>query len=247
MTDMTLKSLPKRAHAKQRLVLFDIDGTILWGGTLWKESFLGALNHHFPDLAFPAIPFCGKTDVQICRELMAHAGFEERQINENMRRVVDHYVDRALEAVRTRAHEVKVLPGVREILDALKGHPDIVLGLLTGNVRKGAYAKLSSVGLHEYFKVGVYGDDHWDRYKLPPLAVTRVEDELGLTFEGKQIVIIGDTIHDVNCGKSIGVRSIAVGTGRNIPTDELLAQNPDYYFKDLSDTTDVLQAILEEI
>src|SRR5438046_1592463 len=109
----------RKAHAKQRLVLFDIDGTILWGGSLWKESFLGALNHCFPDLEFPTIPFCGKTDVQICRELMAHAGFSEAEINDNMRRVVDRYVERALEAVKTRAHEVKVLPGVREIINEL--------------------------------------------------------------------------------------------------------------------------------
>lgn len=241
------KRAPKRAHPRQRLVLFDIDGTILWGGSLWKECFLGALEHHYPQLKFPTIPFCGKTDIQICRELMAHAGFNEAQIDENMRRVVDHYIERASEAVKTRAHEVRVLPGVKEILDELARHPDIVLGLLTGNVRKGAHTKLGAVGFNHYFKVGVYGDDHWDRYCLPPMAVARTEDVLGLTFQGKQIVIIGDTIHDVNCGKSIGVRSIAVGTGRNVPTEELLAQNPDYYFKDLSATFEVLQAILEEI
>lgn len=178
---------------------------------------------------------------------MAHAGFNEAQVDESMRRVVDHYVERASEAVKTRAHEVRVLPGVREILAELERHPDVVLGLLTGNVRKGAHTKLGAVGLNHYFKVGVYGDDHWDRYCLPPMAVARTEEELGLTFQGKQIVIIGDTIHDVNCGKSIGVRSIAVGTGRNIPTEDLLAQNPDFYFKDLSPTFEVLQAILEEL
>lgn len=230
-----------------RLVLFDIDGTILWGGPLWKECFLGALSHHFPELHFPLVAFGGKTDVQICREMMALAGFHESQIDENMRRVVDTYVERAHHAVKDRAHEVTVLPGVRQILDELTSHSDVVLGLLTGNVKKGAFTKLSCVGLDHYFKIGVYGDDHADRYCLPPLAVQRVRDELGMTFTGKQIVVIGDTIHDVNCGKSIGVRSIAVGTGRNVPTEELLAQNPDYYFKDLSVTNEVMRAILEEL
>lgn len=230
-----------------RLVLFDIDGTILWGGPLWKECFVSALLQCFPNLEFPMVPFGGKTDLQITREVLQLAGFNETQIEEQMKRVVDLYVERAIEASRTRASEVSVLPGVRPLLEDLACHPDVVLGLLTGNVRQGAYAKLSCVGLYHHFKVGVYGDDHWDRYKLPELAVKRVQEELGHSFSGKQIVIIGDTVHDVNCGKSIGVRSIAVGTGRNVPTDELLAQNPDYYFKDLSDTAEVVQAILEEI
>lgn len=230
-----------------RLVLFDIDGTILWGGPLWKECFSAALAHHFPDLEFPNIPFCGKTDIQICREIMAGAGFTNDQIDENMRKIVDTYIDRAIRAVQTRASEVTVLPGVPEILKQLSEHPNVVLGLLTGNVKRGAFTKLSTVGLDHYFKIGVYGDDHADRYRLPPLAVERVKTELGLTFAGKQIVIIGDTIHDINCGKSIGVRSIAVGTGRNIPTEDLLAQDPDYYFKDLSQTFEVMSAILEDL
>jgi phosphoglycolate phosphatase-like HAD superfamily hydrolase len=229
------------------LVLFDIDGTILWGGPLWRECFHGALEECFPDLDFPYIPFCGKTDLQIAREVLAAAGFNETDIDGGMRRVVDVYVGRAKIAAATRAHEVTVLPGVREVLERLASHPGVVLGLLTGNVRSGAAAKLACVGLDGFFKIGVYGDDHWDRYKLPPLAVSRAKSELGYEFSGKQVVIIGDTIHDVNCGKSIGVRSIAVGTGRNIAMEELLAQNPDYYFKDLSPTDDVLGAILEEL
>ena len=230
-----------------RLVLFDIDGTILWGGPLWRECFHGALEECFPELDFPIIPFCGKTDLQIAREVLALSGFDEDGVERSMRHVVEVYVGRAREAAATRAHEVTLLPGVREVLEELARRPEVVLGLLTGNVRSGAEAKLACVGLKDFFKFGVYGDDHWDRYKLPPLAVTRAKAELGLEFEGKQIVIIGDTIHDVNCGKSIGVRSIAVGTGRNIPTEELLAQNPDFYFKDLSDTRVVVGAILEEI
>lgn len=231
----------------KRLVLFDIDGTILWGGHLWKESFLQSFEHHFPALKFPAVPFCGKTDVQITRELMELAGFSKEKIDESMNLIVEGYVTRACEAAKTRAAEVIVLPGVREILAALASRTDICLGLLTGNVRRGAYAKLKCVGLDHYFRFGVFGDDNWDRYKLPTLALERAKIELGLSFAGKQLVIIGDTIHDINCGKSVGARSIAVGTGINIPRDDLLAQSPDYFFKDLSDTTAVLKAILEEL
>lgn len=231
----------------KRLVLFDIDGTILWGGPLWKDCFLSAMAHYFPNLEFPRVSFGGKTDVQIAWEMMTELGFNEAQIEEHIHRIVDMYVESATFAAQTRAHEVTVLPGVREILKELDGHPDVFLGLLTGNVKKGAQAKLSCVGLHHHFKMGVYGDDHWDRYKLPALALERVKSDHGLSFSGKEIVIVGDTVHDVNCGKSLGVRSIAVGTGRNVPTDDLLAQNPDYYFKDLSETFEVLRAILEEL
>lgn len=231
----------------KRLVLFDIDGTILWGGSLWKECFLGAMSHYFPNMNFPAVSFGGKTDVQIAREMMADLGLTDHQVEKAMQAVVEMYVERACAAATSRAHEVKVLPGVREIIKELDGHPEVLLGLLTGNVRKGAHAKLSCVGLVHHFKFGVYGDDHWDRYKLPKLAVERARSEFGHEFSGKQIVIIGDTVHDVNCGKSIGVRSIAVGTGRNISTEELLAQNPDFYFKDLSDTFEVMQAIFDDL
>ena len=231
----------------KRLVLFDIDGTILWGGPLWKECFLGAMAHFFPDLQFPKVSFGGKTDIQIAREMMAAMGLTQEQVEDHMHRVVDLYIERACVAAATRAHEVTVLPGAKAIIEELAQHPDVVLGLLTGNVRKGAHAKLTCARLVQHFKMGAYGDDHWDRYRLPQIAVDRALADLGHRFAGKQIVIIGDTIHDVNCGKSIGVRSIAVGTGRGIPTEDLLKQNPDFYFKDLSNTFEVTQAILEDI
>jgi phosphoglycolate phosphatase len=229
------------------MVLFDIDGTLLWGGPLWKESFLRAVSDFFPEIEIPTISFNGKTDIQITREMLAESGLTPQQVEDSMHHIIDRYIEYACVAAQSRAHEVQVLPGVAEILKELVDHPEVVLGLLTGNVKKGAHAKLSTVGLHDFFKVGVFGDDHWDRYKLPALAVARVEEHFGMRFTGKQIVIIGDTVHDVNCGKSIGVRSIAVGTGRNVVIEEVLAQNPDYYFHDLSNTSDVLAAILEDL
>lgn len=229
----------------QRLVLFDIDGTILLGGPLWKECFLKALHHFHPEFKLPAVSFNGKTDIQIVRELLADSGLNDDEINTSMKEIIDLYVSHAREAVRTRAHEIQVLPGIHEILPILQNHPKVLLGLLTGNVLAGAQVKLQSVGLGDFFKFGVFGDDHWDRYQLPALAVSRVRNLFDRTFSGKEIVIIGDTIHDVNCGKSLGVKSIAVGTGRGVCQDELRAQDPDYYFPDLSAVNDVIDAILE--
>jgi phosphoglycolate phosphatase-like HAD superfamily hydrolase len=90
---------------------------------------------------------------------------------------------------------------------------------------------------------GAFGDDHWDRYQLPQIAADRARACSGVEYCGKEIVIIGDTIHDVNCGKSIGVRSIAVGTGRGVNRDELLAACPDHFFENFSDFQEVLRAI----
>ncbi len=230
----------------KRLVLFDVDGTILWGGPLWKESFNKAFSSFFPDLHLPEVSFGGKTDLQICREMMAMVGFDEPKIEAMMHKVGEKYIHLALEQVKNRAHEVTPLPGAIELIKELHTHPDVFLGLLTGNIKQGAYTKLSCLGLDTYFPFGVFGDDHWNRYKLPAIALNRIEKQHGLSFSGKQVVIIGDTIHDVGCGKEIQARTIAVGTGK-ANLDELLSKEPDYYFKDLSATFEVIQAILEEI
>lgn len=228
-----------------RLVLFDIDGTLLFGGPLWKECFLKAFSHHYPGIEFPNVPFCGKTDLQIASEILAAAGVARDVVERQMPVVVDHYVRLAVPLSEERAHEVTVLPGVRPLLEDLSAREEVVVGLLTGNVKQGAFAKLACAELEHHFKFGVFCDDNWDRYQLPALAVEKAKKDLGHEFSGKQVVIIGDTVHDVNCGKSIGVKSIAVGTGKNVSKEELLAQNPDYYFRDLSATFEIVQAILE--
>lgn len=232
---------------KKRLVLFDIDGTLLRGGPFWKESFLLSFGEHLPNVEFPKVSFGGKTDLQICREMMEEKGFTPEKVEEFMHRIVDSYLNRAEALLPERGHEVTILPGVREVLHKLSEREDVVLGLLTGNVKRGADLKLKAAGLDQFFLFGVYGDDHWDRYKLPSLALKRAKEKFDYDFSGKQIVIIGDTVHDINCGKSIGVRSIAVGTGRGIPVEHLMAANPDYFFKDLSALAEVMDAILEEL
>ena len=230
-----------------RLVLFDIDGTLLHGGRLWAECFYASLKEHFPGVPLYKTSFGGKTDHQIYREILEMAGLKQDDFEHKMPDLKRTYIRLATEEVKRRAHEIKVLPGVRDLLEKLRARGDVLLALLTGNLAEGAKAKLSSAGLWDYFKFGVFADDHWDRYQLPPIAVRRAKEVAGLHFEKKQIVIIGDTIHDVNCGKSIGVRSIAVGTGTLPNKRQLLQENPDYYFADLSETNSVVDAIFEEM
>ncbi len=244
--------------AHKRLALFDIDGTILYGGPLWKESFYQAMQVHFPGFVMPETSFNGKTDLQIAFEILQTSVSIDGDLNDpalrrKLEAIIDTYLGIADELLSARKHEVTVLPGVTTLLDKLKQFTDagIVVGLLTGNVRRGALSKLASVGLEHHFDfsgfAGVFGDDNPDRYQLPLLAQQRALQECGLHFREKDIVIIGDTIHDVNCGKSINARSIAVGTGKGVCQVELRNQNPDYYFEDLSDTDAVIRSILEPL
>lgn len=233
----------------KRLVLFDIDGTILHGGKLFRQCFEGAIRARFSHDELPRISFSGKTDRQICRELIEAAGFlpdaNELEREASIDLVIQDYLDRVRLAIPLRRNEVKILPGVQAVLERLETRSEVLLGLLTGNVREGAELKLSAVGVHKSFKFGVYGDDHWDRYQLPSIAVKQVRREYGYEYSGKQIVIIGDTIHDVNCGRSLGVRAIGVGTGQADQRAKILEASPDYFFNDLSDTDAVVRAILE--
>ncbi len=234
-----------RTH--RRLLLFDIDGTLLHGGPLWKECFEAAILQIFPGFSIPKIHFSGKTDGQICRELLLQGGASRTGIEAAIHEVLTMYLRLAREGIKKRAHEIAVLPGVQRLLESLAENPRCSLALLTGNLEQGALLKLEGAGLGGWFEWGAYADDHWDRYELPTVAARRAEEKLGIRFERKQIVIIGDTIHDVGCGRSIGARSIAVGTGTRIDQDELRAAQPDFYFPDLSDTDLVTQAVFQEL
>ncbi|MBL7714098.1 MAG: HAD family hydrolase [Bdellovibrionales bacterium] len=238
----------------QRLVLFDIDGTLLRAGPMWTESYLGAVAEVFPDFKPEKVRFGGKTDFQICKEILRDFGIPDPVIDELAPAIIHRYLEKAGSLLSSRGQEMKLLPGVVELLKALSEHPDVSLGILTGNVRKGAQMKLSHAGLLEHFSdedaatdlLGAFGDDHWNRYELPRVAVARAFHTTGVDFSGKEVVVIGDTEHDVNCGKSIGVRSIAVGTGRDVPKELILAHKPDYFFENLSATQEVVRAILCE-
>jgi phosphoglycolate phosphatase-like HAD superfamily hydrolase len=229
----------------KRLVLFDIDGTLLHGGTLWRECFEGAFQACFPDVVVKKVGFNGKTDPQICHELMGEKPLGSA-ITKPVRMILDEYLDRVEKALPTRANEVEALPGTHDLLKELSGIAGLQLGLLTGNVRRGAKIKLRAAKMDHFFDFGEYGafgDDHWDRYCLPRIAASRAMKRDGIEYQGKEIIVIGDTIHDVNCGKSIGVRSIAVGTGRNVDRAELLAAQPDHFFENLSDIHAVIRAM----
>ncbi len=225
-----------------RLILFDIDGTLLSAAGAAGPPFRAALEAVYGTAGpIDGYSFAGRTDPQIARELLELAGVEARQVDAQIHRVWELYLEglrRSLEAAR-----IQVLPGVPPLLDALEAEPSAILGLLTGNVREGARLKLDAAGLQfDRFLVGAFGSDHADRPELPAVAIRRAEERFGHRFAGKSVVIIGDTPRDIACGEHLGVRTVAVATG-NYSSAELAACGPDHVFESLEDTAAVWEAI----
>ena len=229
-----------------KLVLFDIDGTILLTDGAGKRAIHRALVEVFGGTGPDDHRFDGKTDPQIVRELMRMEGHGDEHIDAHMSPLLDRYVAYLDEELRVGASGVRVMPGVRVLLDVLDTRDDILLGLLTGNLVAGARAKLGSAGIDpERFRVGAYGSDHETRGELPAVAQRRARDDLGIDVAGPNVVVIGDTPADIACGRGIGARAIAVATG-GYTVDELRAHSPAAVFADLSPTADVVNAILAD-
>ena len=205
-----------------------------------------ALEEHFGKSGPGEHRFDGKTDPQIVRELMRHAGVSDADIDARLDQVLDRYLELLRDELASVDHGQHIFPGVRELLDALEARGDVVLGLLTGNIHDGARAKLAAAGIDpDRFVVGAFGSDHHDRPELPEIARRRAERALGHPVAGHELVVVGDTPADVACGVSIGARAIGVATGR-YSVDELSACGAAAVFPDLSDTAAVVRAILAD-
>lgn len=224
-----------------RLVLFDVDGTLLSAGRAARESILAALAHVLGwEGSSDGVDFSGKTDPQILSELVRESVGRDR-FEAAVEAVLDRYVEELSRRLRPEAVVVK--PGVRDLLDSLAADPRVTLGLLTGNIERGARLKLEPPGLNRFFPFGAFGDDSPDRYCLPAVAVARARERTGHEFDGRSVVIIGDSVHDVLCGRSLGVRAVAVATGPT-PAEKLRAERPDALFADFTDVEAAREAIL---
>jgi phosphoglycolate phosphatase len=225
----------------RRLVLFDIDGTLLSAGRASRDALVNALRTVHPHpLDLDRYEFSGKTDPQIIRELLEgrlDGGLTPPLLN----RALDLYVENLGREIRPE--NVKIKPGVEALLARLAGEPSATLGLLTGNLERGARIKLEPVGFNRYFPFGAFGSDHHDRYCLPAIAVARARQTTGFDFHGKAIVVVGDSIHDVGCGRSLGVKTIAVSTGLT-PAAALARERPDHLFESFTEIDSVAEAIL---
>lgn len=232
-----------RSDGPRRLVLFDVDGTLIRGGPA-REAFRAAMTAVFGTAGrIEGHEFSGKTDPQIARELLRDAGLADEDIDAGFPALWARYL-MELER-RLPARPVRVLPGVERLLDALEDHGELALGLVTGNIAGGAHLKLGSVGLARRFPVGGFGSDAEDREEIPPVALRRARERWGRSFEASSVVIVGDTPRDVACARACEHRAVAVATGR-IEREVLDGSGADHVFDDLTGTDRVMSVILGE-
>ena len=208
-----------------RLVLFDIDGTLIRTGGAGEKAFGHACSMEFkvPN-ATAQMQFAGRTDPSIVRDFFIRNQIEPT--SEHFRRFFDCYVF-WLDYILSQS-DGTILPGVRELIADLRSLPQPpLIGLLTGNIRLGAQIKLNHYKLWHEFVTGSFGDDHEDRNCLAVIARERGERLLGEKLAGDEILVIGDTPRDIECGKSIGARILAVATG-TFKRNQLASYNPTW-------------------
>jgi len=227
-----------------RVVLFDIDGTILQSGGVGRIAMERALSTVFGSPGSSDYRYDGKTDRQIVRETMRLEGLSDDEIDAQMETLLERYVTGLNAEFSSGERTVRIFPGVVELFDRLEQERNVVLGLLTGNIEPGARAKLGAAGIDfTRFRVNAFGSDHEERPELPAIARKRASEMLGLDLAGNRLVVIGDTPADIRCGESIGARAIGVATGRY--TVEQLAEHGAYaVFETLADTDAVMERIM---
>ncbi len=227
-----------------RLVLFDIDGTLLNSEGLGRASMQRALAEVFGSPGDPSYRYDGKTDKQIVRDVMRLEGHSDEQIDSRMETLILLYLEGLRTGARSGKFKVRPHDGVLELLDALEARKDVVLGLLTGNVELGARVKLTAAGIDpDRFRINAFGSDHEHRPQLPAIAQRRASETLGLEIVGERLVVIGDTPADIECGRSLGARAIGVASG-HYTVEQLEAHNPYAVVPSLADTQQMLETIL---
>jgi phosphoglycolate phosphatase-like HAD superfamily hydrolase len=226
----------------RRLLLFDIDGTLLSTDGAARRAFQRALLEVYGTTGpISTHAFDGKTDPQIARELLGLAGLHNSAVEAGLERLWDAYLRELAHELSQPGHETKLYPGVQALLQRLD-QEEVCVALLTGNIARGAALKLASGGIERHFSFGAYGSDRERRSDLPSVALARAEQLTGRQFAGHEVVVIGDTPQDVTCGQSLGVFTVAVATGR-YTTNDLLAAGANVALTDLSRTDAVLEIL----
>lgn len=228
-----------------RLILWDIDGTLLRAGPLGRAVFSAAVNHVVgTDPGEHGVQMSGKTDPQIAREILTVMQVGQEAVDAHVPEVLTRLeIELVAGAAALREHGW-VLPGVPTLLTRLDAEPDVVQTVLTGNIAANAAGKLAAFDLDRWvdLRVGAFGSDHHDRNELVPIALQRFRDVHGA--EPESAWVVGDTPHDLACARIAGVRCLLVATGR-IPLAELQSVGADAVMPDLSDTEAVLDLLLD--
>ena len=217
-----------------QICLFDIDGTLIASGGAGKAALEAALAEEFgiPHI-LDKLQLSGRTDRAIISDLFGlHLIDDTPENHQRLREVYLRHLPRYL-------HAGRVLPGIADLLAQLAGRSDVAIGLLTGNVREGAKAKLGFFGLYDYFAFGGFGDHHLDRNDVAREALAEVRCRFNGTVQPERIWVIGDTPLDIRCARSIGARAVAVATGWH-SLAELSEHQPDLLLPDLSNPAPLL-------
>jgi phosphoglycolate phosphatase-like HAD superfamily hydrolase len=226
---------------RRRLVLFDIDGTLITDGGAARAAFTEALLSVFGyegDLR--RYDFSGRTDPQIATMVLRDAGWSDRDIESRADDLWRAYIGSLTRSATS--DRVRALPGIPELLDALRVNEAVTLALLTGNIETGARLKLAPPSLNDFFPFGAFGSDSANREELPPIAVERASQIDGYRFTGADVVVIGDSIYDVRCGAPYDATTIAIASGKT-PATILRAENPRHFFESAEELEPLLDAI----
>jgi phosphoglycolate phosphatase len=215
--------------------LFDIDGTLLASGGAGKAALELALTEEFGISLRVQIPYSGRTDRAIARDLLRCHEIDDT--TENWQKLRTGYLARLPDSLNR--HHGRVLPGILALLHELQRRGDIALGLLTGNVHAGARVKLGHYGLFEHFAFGGFGDLHFDRDDVAREALAQARTHLGPQMTPDRIWVIGATPLDVRCARAIGAKVLAVATSM----DQLEEAAPDLALSDLADSSSFLELL----
>lgn len=227
----------------KRLLLFDIDGTLVDTGGAGRDAVRTALETVYGETGpIDSYDFHGKTDPGIVRGLLSAAGWDDRAVERRLSEFWPLYLRELERELTARDGRARAYPGVRDLLEGLALDARFELALVTGNVAQGAWQKLAAVGLDRHFRYGAFGSDSQFREELPPLALRRAQEHLGRRVVPEEAWIIGDTPEDIRCARSSGIRVLAVATGRHGLTD-LREHDPDHALPGLEGTEAVTEVL----
>ena len=224
---------------ERRLILFDIDSTLINSGGAGVAALKLVSQKKFGvDEGLTGIEIAGRTDSGIVRQILTKHGIEPTE--KEVRAFLDEYVGLLAEQLpKCKGH---VLPVIPALLEWIESQPSLTLGLLTGNIMRGARLKLEHYRLWKHFPFGAFADDHHDRNELGAVACRRAFEHTAWHFAPSSVYVIGDTEHDVACGRAIGARTIAVATGSR-SREKLAESKPDFLFDNFDAFEDVIATL----
>lgn len=226
----------------KKLILFDIDGTLIFSGGVAARLMAESVSENLSiPISWNILDFVGNTDHSIIHMLLCRSGVSESNLGEMTDQILAAYLKKLKKTLKEN-NVIQVLPGVKKLLARLHDDEQFALGLVTGNIIEGAQLKLSVDNLFDYFPIGAFGDDDLNREQLPPIAIQRAEKYYRHFFERSDIWIVGDSLNDIHCAQVNHLKSLAVASG-HIKKDMLETSRPTAILSNLSDIDEVISIL----